>query len=313
MSALSKLVHVALLGAALSLVAPMASAGGIAVEPSALGAERVKLEASVQKARAQNPKAFEAVRDVKGHRPEHYRNNRNPYPTASRELRGLGPAALLPMLEALALDAPPRGDLTDAEWDALAIGMMEAVGVLRDTRARPVLHAAFAAKGLRPAVLSATARALGRLGGDPELALLVKHAKAGDPLELHAVEGLGQARRLESAKHLAARLADSKDADVSRMAARSLGILGSSWAWRALGPSAEKTGLEVRRVCADALAKGMARQSTKIRTTLAESILMVQHPDTVALLGAARPAKGSAAQAIDALIVRVERQQKSRR
>jgi hypothetical protein len=250
---------------------------------------------------------------VKGHRPEVYRNFRNPIPTAARELRGLGAAGLLPMLEALAFRAPTRGSLTDAEWDALGLGMLDAVGMLRDARSRPVLHAAFEAPGVRPALRSATARALGRLGGDAELALLVKHAAKGDALELYAIEGLGQLRRVESAKHLAARLAGAKDAKVSQAIVTALGMLGSSWAWQAMGPNAASKGLEARKVCATALAPSYVRSHGSVRLATGEAILMVDHPDTVGLLQAARPSSGATARAVDALIVRVQQQRKRRR
>jgi hypothetical protein len=305
MSTITKFLHVALLGAALFLASATASAAGIVIDAGALEpAARATLEAQIASSRAANPKAFEAVKNVKGHRPEHYRNNRNPYPTAARELRGLGRGAHADARGAR-LQAPPRGDLTNQEWDALATGMFEAVGMLRDARARPVLLAAFEANGLRPAVRSATARALGRLGGDAELALLVKYAKAGDPFELSAIDGLGQLRRIESAQHLATRLASSKDAAVANAAARSLGILGSSWAWRAR-TQGRKTGLAVRKGVRRGVGKAMAKRSGTTQTTIADSILMVEHPDSVALLGAARPAAGSAAQAIGKLIARVE-------
>src|SRR5262245_24839731 len=102
-----------------------ARADGVVVNPGSMPAsEADALKAQIDAEHASNPAAFDAVRNVKGHRPEVYRNNRNPYPTTSRELRGLGASALLPMLEALAFDAPARGSLTDAEWDALAIGLL---------------------------------------------------------------------------------------------------------------------------------------------------------------------------------------------
>lgn len=309
MSMLRNILHTVAVGAALLVLSAPARADGIAVAPGALNNEAsAKLKAQIEAARSANPAAFAAVQNVKGHRPEHYRNNRNPFPTVSRELRGLGPAALMPMLEALAFAAPERGSLTDAEWDALAVGMFEAVGMLRDARARPVLLAAFEAKGLRSAVRLAAARAAGRLGGDPELALLKKHAVAGDPLELFAIHGLGQLRRLESAQHLAARLGSTKDAEVAHAAAQALGVLGSSWAWQAAGPDAAQQGLAVRKACAEALAPSYVKRGGKARVAIGEAILMVDHPDTVALLRAAGDAK-----VVDALIRRVERQRKRRR
>lgn len=310
MKTLLRLLPALALGASLLMLSAAASALGIATQPGAMAPDaRAKLEAQIQAERAKNPGAFAAVANVKGHRPEHYKHNRNPYPTVTRELRGMGPAALLPMLEALAFKAPPRGDLKDAEWDALAIGMFEAVGGLRDARSRPVLHAAFGNKSLRPEVLGAVGRALGRLGGDPELQLLTKHAVSGDPLELPAVMGLGELRRIESAQHLAKHLQATKSEQVAAAIADALGMLGSSWAWRALGPSQEKTGLSVREVCARALATTIAKRGSAAQSAASDSLLMVEHPNAIGILRSARPASGAGAKAIDRAIDRLNRQQ----
>lgn len=305
MRALRTFAHAILLGGALLLTTGIAAADGLLIGPSALSPEAsTKLESQILAERSANPKAFEAVKNVKGHRPEVYSQFRNPKPMVLRELRGLGAAALLPMLEALAVQAPARGNATDAEWDALKLGMLEAVGILRDARARPVLHAAFEAKGQSPAVLLAAGRALGKLGGDAELGLLKKHAVKGDPLLLAAIAGLGEMRRKESAQHLASLLSANVQTDA---VAEAMGQLGSSWAWRTLGPKAAATGLEVRKICAQALAPSY-RKNPKSRTALGEALLMVDHPSTVALLESEKASAGKHAAALDAMITRVERQ-----
>ncbi len=310
MSALRKLLVSSILGSAL-LIAPAALADGISLATSALPNEaRAKLENEIATAKVAQPMAFKAVKNVKGHRPEHYGRNRNPYPTVSRELRGLGKAALLPMLEALAFKAPERGSLTDTEWDALAVGMLEAVGVIRDARASAVVRAIFESSAVRTGVRLAAARAAGRLGGDAELGLLTAHAKGGDPLELAAIHGLGEMMRLEAAKHVAQILSTRTDAAVTEAAATALGTLGSSWAWKSLGPKAEATGLEVRKVCADALVPRYARAKGNLRTLAGESVLLVEHPQTLDLLRSARTVAGADVKAVDALIAKVERQRR---
>lgn len=310
MSALRKLLVSSILGSAL-LAAPAAFADGISLATSALPNEaRAKLENEIATAKAAQPTAFKAVKNVKGHRPEVYGKYRNPYPTVSRELRGLGKPALLPMLEALAFKAPERGSLTDAEWDALAVGMLEAVGVIRDARASAVVGAIFESSAIRPGVRLAAARAAGRLGGDAELKLLTGHAKSGDPLELAAIHGLGEMMRLEAAKHVAQILSTTKDAAVAEAAATALGTLGSSWAWKSLGPKAEATGLEVREVCADALVPRYARAKGNLRTLAGESVMLVEHPQTLDLLRSQRSVAGADVKAVDALIAKFERQRR---
>ncbi|MBK7583682.1 MAG: HEAT repeat domain-containing protein [Myxococcales bacterium] len=309
MSAFRNVLVSLMVGGAL-LVAPNALADGISIAPSVLPNDaRSKLENDIAAAKVAQPKAFEAVKNVKGHRPESYRKNRNPFPTVSRELRGLGAPALLPMLEALAFKAPARGSLTAAEWDALASGMLEAVGILRDPRGGVVAAAIFESSVPSAQVRMAAARALGRVGGDAELKLLTSHAKTGDPLLLSAVHGLGEMMRIESAKHLAALLESTKDANVAEAAISALGTVGSSWAWKSLGPKAAATGLEVRKLCADAVVPRFARDKGSLRTAAREAILIVDHPETVSLLASARSISGADVKAVDSMIQKVERQQ----
>src|SRR5690349_4656720 len=132
----------------------------------------------------------------------------------------------------------------NVEWGALAVSMLQRVGALRDVRSRPMLHAAFKSNA-RPEIVRAAAGALGRLGGEQDFALLIMHAKEGDPRFLPAIEGLGYVWRIESAKHLAALLASSSDDAALEEIADALGTVGSSWGWRALGPKYQAEGLEV--------------------------------------------------------------------
>ncbi|NUQ75543.1 MAG: FAD-dependent oxidoreductase [Polyangiaceae bacterium] len=131
MRRIKTVLAIAAFGAALSLNAPSALAqGGMAAEPVQIDAStRTSLAKDIEAAKAAHPEAFEAVKNVQGHKPEVYQKARNPIPVVGRELRRLGPSALLPMLEALAFEAPARGGATDQEWTALTVGMLEAVGV----------------------------------------------------------------------------------------------------------------------------------------------------------------------------------------
>ena len=282
-----------------------AFAGGLGAAPERLGNARDGLTADIEGYRAKHPEAFEALANVKGHKPEVYKALRNPIPTiVTRELRGLGPAALLPMLEALAFRAPARGDATDAEWDALTAGMLEAVGVLRDPRSGPVVAAVFEASAGRPLVAGAAARAMGRVGTDALLAGLTRHTGKADPLRFHAIQGLGELRRLESARHLTALLEGATDDATAQAVSDALGVLGSSWAWRALGPKQAATGAEVRAVCARALVPVFVQRKGEVRTAAHDALLMVESPVAIGLLETHRAAApAETARAIDAILV----------
>jgi hypothetical protein len=302
-------LSVAALGATILLSPLTASAAdGIAVRPSQIAEPaRASILSAINAYKSAHPEAFEALKEVKGHRPEVYGQRRKPEPEVSRELRRLGPTALLPMLNALAFEAPERGKLTDREWDALTIGLLDAVGSLRDPQSAPVLRAAFESSGKSAPVLRAAALAVGRLCGDADLALLMKRSAANDPLRLPAIAGLGECRRVESAKHLAGLLASSPDDTTTQVIASALGLVASSWAWRAMGPAAEATGLTVREIAARALVDAFVQRSGEVRADLRNALLFTEHKGTVDLLAKARPAANAeTAAAIDALSKRIQ-------
>jgi hypothetical protein len=268
-------------------LAGTAFADGLAVAPAALTPEsRASLAKQIAAARAAHPDAFDAVRDVKGYHKETYAKFRNPRPHVEGELRALGSAALLPMIDELVFHAPAKGDDSDADLEALAAGLVDAVGSLRDARSGPVLAAIFATG--KPHLVGAAGRGLGKLCGDAELSVLVAHAADRGVTREAAIEGLGECRRIEAARELASLLDAAKtDADAASVA-KALGTLGSSWAWATLGAGAEKEGLAVREVVARALVPAFVARTGATRSRIGKSIAMVDHPDLPALLGHAR-------------------------
>jgi hypothetical protein len=284
-----------------------ALADGLAAKESMLpDAARRSLRAEIAADRAKQPELYAAVRDVRGVRPEVYRRHQNPKPVADRELKALGSRALLPMLDALAFDAPPRGALTDEEQSVLASGMLEAVGVLRDARSGPVLRAVFEKGTTDERVRASAARAMGRLCTDAELAILIEHAQVAAPRRTAAVAGLGECKRLESARHLASLLGAATDAAWAETLATALGAVGSSWAWKAMGPASEAQGAAVREAATVALVAGFVRHTGATRARIGKSILMTEHPGTSELLARSRGAADADARAaLDALDTRI--------
>lgn len=292
-----------------------ARADGLAAKTDALpSVERAQLLADITAAKARHPEAFEAVANVKGHLPEGYNQSRNPVPEATRELEALGPAALLPMLEALAFTTPQRPGNNDAERNALAVGLLRATGKLHDARSAPVFKAVLEGNASDEHVLRAAAEGLGILCGKADLDTLKKHTADRDPLKIAAIHGLGKCRSLASAvdaaKHLAALLAATQDNDTAEAIAHSLGSIGSPGAWASFGPAAETTGQSVRAIAADALFQGFVSRQGSARLRIQKSILIVTPPDANVRIQRARgQASGDTLKALDAL----ERQLNRRR
>jgi len=257
----------------------VARADGLVARAADLpAAERTKLQVAVAEQKRVDPKSFGAVRELKGYLPENYRQFRNPIPQVGPELRHLGKSALLPMLEALVLDAPALKGATVEERAAVIEGMLSEVGRLHDVRAAAALQAAFASSQPEP-LLRTAGRALGRLCDAGSRGVLKASLKDG-ARRLAALDGLGECRSAEAAKVLAAELDASTSKSDAASLARALGNLGSSWAWQALGASRQAEGDEAREVAAAALVRNYARYDGDVRAAQRSALTMVEFAGT---------------------------------
>jgi hypothetical protein len=304
------------LGAA--LVPSIARADGLLVKTSALPeSARRTLAAEIAAAKKKDPTHFDMLAKAKlnGIDPAVYGQARNPIPGVGRELRALKGDGLLPLIDALAFTTPARGSHTDAEWRALQLGVLEALGTLRDAKAGPVLRAAFEAQPSGD-VARAAAEAVGMLCGDDDVKLLTKRATKGDALFNEAVRGLGQCRRPEAAKHLASLLDKAADGTAASSLVAALDDLGSSWAWQAkvrgASPSDQaaitKAWNDSRSAIGPALAKAFARFGGDTRKVTERAIRKLEHPTMGMLLQGVRATTDATGQAaIDALVLRLQK------
>jgi hypothetical protein len=291
------------------LTSAPAAADGLVAAPADLPAkERAALAQAIAEYKKQNPSAFEAVRQVKGYKPEHYKDFRRPAPLVGRELRRLGPSALLPMLEALAFDVWDRSGATDEEWRALTVGMLEAVGALRDPQSSAVLATAFS-KASHPDLQRFSAEAVGQLCDDAGLSLL-KGALSGNKRSA-AIAGLGECRRGEAASLLVAELDKATTPGEAEVLSRALGVLSSSWAWQTLGPAKKAEGLEVGRKASEALVRAFVRFDRKAREAAQFGLTMASHPNIRAIAQKQRGgADAATSKRLDALVDIIERRAK---
>jgi hypothetical protein len=251
----------------------------VALKPEQLPPqERLALERAIATDKAAHPGAFAVVAKVKGCKAEGYRKNRNPVPECFRELKALGPAVTLPMLEVLAFAEQPGLADTPAEKRALAVGLLRAVGVARQPVAAPVLREVYLTT-TDEVIRGEAAEALGRLGGDAELKVLQAHT--GDTLRWATLKGLGECMRLESAQTLANLLSEQPN-DATDVV-RALGDVSSSWAWTAMvraGKTTEAQAMQVRSLAAQALIKAVAWAPQQVRDAIGQSLQMAEHPQS---------------------------------
>jgi hypothetical protein len=297
----SAVVATALLGSS-----PHASAAGLMLDakqltPQARNALKVDLDRA--KLRALGP--FDAVKEIAAHANDLDRSGRRPGMPLTLHFKALGPDALLPMLEMLAVEQNLPQNLTPTAQVALERGLIEAVGLVKDVRSLAVLTGILD-KTTDPDTTFVAAEAIARLGTDDALAALTSALKtANEPRSRAILRGMGSCRRVAAGRVLAARLDSHPDAETARVLARSLGNLGNAWAWKTLGGSAEEA--PARDLAARSLFRAfLAYDDAETRLALTKALLVVDAPATKQLASEARRgASGDVARALDDLAERV--------
>ena len=269
---------------------------GLAVSPSASATPRTELRASIDKARSSDPTAFRAVGDIVAHAHEADRHARGRKAPIALHLASLGSKALLPMLELVAFGAPLA---VSVQRD-----LVEAIGLLRDPHAMPVLVTVLG----RDADFETTrtaAEAVARLEtAEAASALVSTLGKASGDRATAIAAGMGACHRAVIARSLADRLASHPDDAEARHVVKALGHVGNAWAWKTLPERSEEAA--TRETAARALMSAYVQRSGEIREAAAKALLVVDDVHTDALLEAARrDASADTAIAIDDLARRV--------
>jgi len=298
-------VSLALAGLVMVALSGNARADGIGVQSKHLKAkDRVALKADVAKARLANASVFTKVAEAPKLAIEADQLKRGRAASITLPLSALGKDALFPMLEMLALDGPSRGAMNDSSWTTLRVGLIEAVGLIRDTRATPVLNAILDRENDFE-VVRAAAEALGRVGDDASAKKLARLAVTNNPKQAAVVSALGECRRTTAANALA-KLTSTTDEAQLLTVVKSLGTVGNAWAWQT--PDIAKTGegAQVRAVAARALMGVFVKNGGYMRSKAARAILVVNDPATPALIAAAKQgANADVSRALDALATQV--------
>jgi hypothetical protein len=276
---------VTLLAAGGAIASPREPGKVVTLAPS----DRSALRAEVAKARAADPGSFARFAAVKGYLPAGYKRTRARRPEVGRELKALGPSALFPMLEALALTGAPHADLTDEERVALELGLLDAVGAIGDARAVPVLAAALQHSGEQH-VIRGAALALGAHCGAVEEKILVEAAPMSwrSPRTAAVVEGLARCRTVRAANALSGFALFASTDEQRAHVAQALGIQGSSWAAQAGQDHAAAD--EVRRHDMNALVDLAARADGAAADAIVDALAIVDHPETAASIDKNRAA-----------------------
>jgi hypothetical protein len=241
--------------------------------------------AAIAAARRADPSAFQAVAAVRGRVPELDRHKRGRLAPVAPILRAIGPRALLPMLEALvATEQPPLTGTARVAW---RVGLLEAIAVLRDPRATPVLRKVLVDEA-DPAVVRAAAAALGSLGDVESLEILGPLVTTAGPKQHAVIAGMAECRRLPAAKTLVGLLSQRPDEETARVLCKALGGLGSAWAWETPRLRALGEGNAVRGLAVQALLGAFVRYGGEVREAAETAIILCDAPQTLELISRAR-------------------------
>jgi HEAT repeat protein len=284
-----KTISGVVLGAVLAMGGSAWAGQGAILSSQALPATvRASLGEQVKAAHLSSPKSFEALGAVRSRAAAIDAQKRGRFGTVTPMLRALGAPVLLPMLEALAFEGT-RGDLNDSAWQMWRVGLLEAVGSLKDLRAEPVLVTFLESTTTSrdPQVVRAAAEALGLLGTDLAVQTLTRLARQSSPVQLPILSALGSLRRVESAQVLADALRAESSPTVSRTLVGSLERVGSAWAWKTLDAQARREEAQVRQLSAEALVSAFARATDDNRTAISDALMVVDAPSTPQLLESA--------------------------
>lgn len=290
------------------------SLGGIDASELAPAA-RSALTTDIARARTETPDLFRQVAEVAKKANELDAASRLQGAPLTMHFKPLGPRALLPMLDMLAFGTNVPSDLTSTAKSALRVGLVEAVGIVRDARAVPVL-AKLAAKESTDAELTrASADALGRIATDDAMLALtsaITSAESSAPAadargsdRYHALlMGLGASRRPDAVTLLTKKL-DAKPSEATAQAiAKSLGIAGNAWAWKTFSDRTNESA--VRSAAARSLVRIYVSYPGDARSAAAKALLVVDSADTPSLIADARKsADADTHVALDSLTARL--------
>lgn len=306
MRAMKHLFSAAAAGLVVVSLSGGAHADGVALQSRYLAKnELATLKAEIAKAKRQNPTVFKKVAEAPKMAVEVDERKRGRVASITLPLNALGKDALYPMLEMLAIDAQPRGKMSDSAWTTLRSGLIEAVGLIRDKRARPVLETILRRESEFEMVRAAT-EALGRIGDDASAKKLAKLALTPNSKQPAVISGIGECRRIVAAEALA-KLIGSGDEAQELLVIKSLGTVGNAWAWDTPDISKSGEGAKVRAIAAAALMKAFVSNTGYARDKAARALLVVNDPSTPKLIAHAKAgARGELAQALDELAFKIQ-------
>ncbi|MBN2381343.1 hypothetical protein JXQ70_00535 [bacterium] len=243
--------------------------------------EQDALLLAIKQARTDEPDAFAAVKQVRDNLAELDAVKRGRLAVITPLLKSIGEKALYPLLEHIAVSDPGPTGLTTTAWLAWQLGLLEAVGMLRDGRTAPVLRAVIQSEQHELEVFETAVAAYAKLATDRVVQDLLELSSCPEPKRASVLAGMGFCRRLDIARHLATTLQENPDQNTALIVARALGRIGSALAWQTEIIALSGQEGPVRTMAARSLVEAYLRFSPEVQKMIIRSLLMIDHPDTL--------------------------------
>ncbi|MBX3228545.1 MAG: hypothetical protein KIT84_07825 [Labilithrix sp.] len=290
MKLVKKMVLGGLFALAMTAASGNASAApnrGLLIDTAVLApSASVTLRSDIDRAKLKSLAAFNAVNEIAIHADDLDKQSRRPGLPLTNAFKALGPEALMPMLELLAVDNHVPATTSASARKALETGLVEAVGLLKDPKALPVLTSILA-KSKDLTMTFVTADAIAKLGSDDAVSALTSSLKGADATRSREIlRGLGSAHRLAATQTIAGALDAHPDADTAAVLARALGHSANAWAWKAKKGGAEEA--PSRDAAARSLMKAYLGYEGEARNAALKALLVVDASSTMSLINNAR-------------------------
>ncbi len=279
---------VVLLASSVLSLSPAAAANSLAQVSTfrPLRGNFASLASEIALARSRDPRAFTAVDTVVMQAAGANAKARGRIAPTARTLSALGPSALLPVLELLAV-RPPR-DVPRAFVPTVRRSLIEAAGLLRDARALSVLGAILEDPSEDEETTRTATEAVARIGtAESERRILTALDVSHSERTRAILGGMGECRRRGIVEALVSRLGrtPSDDETTARTVAKALGRAGNAWAWTTLSDRHEEGA--IRAMAARALVEAFVRFHGDTRDAASNALMVIDSPDTAKLIAEA--------------------------
>ncbi len=270
-----------------TLLSVQAFAQGVVLSPAQLPVEvRRQLLSQVEAARKTDPAAFETLARARAHLGALDGQKRGRQPVVSPVLRDLGPTALYPLINELAVSARPRGEVTAVAWRAWKVAVIEVLGEQRSPVASALFVAVLASTESDFEINRAAAEALGQISDDASARSLV--TLSSGPKRDAVLAGMGSCRRVMVAQALAQAVSTTTDMVRLAQVSKSLGMVGNSWAWKTPAVPAKEEEAAVRLIAVRGLMQAFVKGDGQARQAASNALMVVDGSETPALIQDAR-------------------------